>query len=193
MMARGDIALPPRCASGAARGLRTWRALHGVKQSHMAEMLGVRQVQVSRWESGQQQPGPGERAAIVELLTARLTGDADRTLARFVRETAAPMHLVCDLTHRLLAYSPARARQFRRSSGELDGRSLWACASAEISRAEEALEDLGWYDLPAPSLELHTGAHRSDLIEIPESVFRWTRFRLSDGTHARLVETLDPR
>lgn len=127
---------------------------------------------------------------LADLLSARLSGGADRRLARFVRESASPAHLVCDLTHRLLVYSAGRARQFRRATGEMEGASLWECASPEIVEAERDLEALGWFDLAAPVLELDTRGHRSRLIEIPAGRFTWTRFRLSDGSHARLVETI---
>ncbi|WP_092694488.1 helix-turn-helix domain-containing protein [Tranquillimonas rosea] len=183
--------LPPRCRSDLGRGLRTWRALHRVKQSHAAELLGVSQPQISRWESGTQEPGQDEARLLADLLSARLAGGADGRLGKFVGDSVSPLHLICDMTHRLLAYSSARARQFRRVPEELDGALLWECASPDIIEAERNLETLGWFDLVAPIIELETTGHRSHLLEIPESRFTWTRFRLSDGRYARLVETIN--
>ncbi|MDM8166145.1 helix-turn-helix transcriptional regulator [Roseovarius sp.] len=182
--------MPPRCRNDLGRGLRTWRALHRVKQSHAAELLGVSQPQISRWERGEQRPGGAEARALADLLAARLTGAADRRLGQFVRDSAAPVHLVCDLTHRLLAFSGARARSFRRPPEELDGALLWECASAEIVAAEGRLESAGWYDMAAPVMAFRTSGRASRLLEIREGPMAWTRFRLSDGSHARLVETL---
>ncbi len=182
-----------RLATDVARSLRTWRALHRVKQTHLAELLRVSQSQVSRWENGSHQPGETDLKAILALVSARLTSGADQRLARFVNDSLQPMHLVCDLTHNLLAYSPARADEFKRDGSELLGTSLWPWASEDIVRAEENLETMGWYDLAAPSLELTTTARRSSAINIPKSVFNWTRFRLSDGSNVRLVETLSHR
>ncbi|RYY47550.1 MAG: XRE family transcriptional regulator, partial [Sphingomonadales bacterium] len=52
--------------------LRRWRMLRRVKQAHAAELFGVAQSTVSRWECGSLAPEPAERAAIERLLTARL-------------------------------------------------------------------------------------------------------------------------
>ncbi|WP_281173914.1 helix-turn-helix transcriptional regulator [Afifella pfennigii] len=170
--------------------LRSWRALHRVKQAHAAEILGVSQAQVSRWESGTQRPNERQARALAELLSARLSSAADMRLARFVTEASTPIHLVCDISHKLLAYSKARAKEFRAPASDIEGMSLWASASEEIVGAERRLGELGWYDAVAPVLEFETDHHVTEVIDIPRARFAWTRFRLSDGRHVRLVETL---
>ncbi|WP_205193547.1 helix-turn-helix transcriptional regulator, partial [Burkholderia sp. LMG 13014] len=52
--------------------LKRWRALHRVKQSHAADLFGVAQSTISRWEAGRQQMSPDERATAERLLAARL-------------------------------------------------------------------------------------------------------------------------
>ena len=53
------------------------------------------------------------------------------------------------------------------------------------------LDGIGWRDaLAPPSLEFATGTNSSQLVPIAQSRCRWTRLTLSDGTSARLVETL---
>lgn len=154
-------------------------------------MLGVSQATISRWETGTQVPGPAERERLIGLLQARLGTDADRQLARLVATSTLPVHLVCDVTHRLLACSAARARQLRRGLTDLLGVSLWPAATPEIAAAESALPALGWFDGRHFCHESDTRAQCGDLVDIRESRFRWTRFRLSDGAFVRLVETID--
>ena len=176
--------------SGIGRSLRQWRAVRRCKQTHVAAELSVSQATVSRWENGDQCPRPHEAARLVQMLGARLTAASDRQLARLVGASTLPVHLVCDLTHRLLACSSVRATQLHRDPADLMGISLWPAATPDIAAAEDALSGLGWYDGRAVSCEAHTRAQTGDLMDVRPGRFRWTRFRLADGTFARLVETI---
>jgi transcriptional regulator with XRE-family HTH domain len=98
-----EIATP--LALGSA--LRRWRLLHRVKQAHAAELFGVAQSTISRWEAGRRVMEPMERTNVEALVSARLNGAADQVLDELVRESSRNVHLVCDLTHRLLACSVA--------------------------------------------------------------------------------------
>ncbi|GIL37966.1 helix-turn-helix domain-containing protein [Roseiterribacter gracilis] len=179
-------------AAQLGRSLRTWRNLRRVKQNHAAELLGVSQATISRWESGVQAPMPDEQAAIRLLLQARLDSAADRELARLVRAASGRMHLVCDLTHKLLAYSDRIEADWRVPGRELLGVSLWRYASEEIIAAEAQLASTGWFE-PAPdAIELYTRENRSDEVPIFSGKMRWVRFQLSDGSFARLTETALP-
>lgn len=172
------------------RSLRTWRALRRIKQLHAAQLLGVSQATVSRWENGQSPPSPDEAERLRTLMAARLDSAADRVLARLVWQSAAPVHLVCDLTHRLLAASPAREAQFKVPTSQLMGTSLWRYASEDIVAAEGRLADHGWFGPTPPAIEFHTRARDSDALVIRACDMRWVRFQLSDGSFARLVESI---
>jgi transcriptional regulator with XRE-family HTH domain len=178
-------------SAGLAASLRRWRLLHRVKQEHAAELLGVAQSTISRWEAGRQTMEPAERLKVETVVSARLDTAADRVLATLVSESPRVVHLICDLTHRLLACSSARANEFGVPARELIGRTLLPYATAEINVVEEALAERGWYDQSAPSpFEFETGANGSRVVPIWQSRCRWTRLLLSDGTPARLVETI---
>jgi len=178
-------------ASPLGPSLRRWRVLRRVKQAHAAGLLGVSQATISRWESGAQTPDADEERRLRLLMAARLDSAADRQLARMVSLSSAPVHLVCDLTHRLLAASPAREREFAVPLSDLLGHSLWRYASPDIVNAEARLGELGWFGPEAPAVELATGANAADApVPITPSRFRWVRFQLSDGSFARLTETL---
>jgi transcriptional regulator with XRE-family HTH domain len=193
MAASMDSSTPPIFSGDSrslGRSLRTWRTLRRIKQEHAARLLGVSQATVSRWENGQAPPAPDEAQRLRSLLAARLDSAGDRVLARLVQQSAAPVHLVCDLTHRLLAASPAREAQFKVPTSQLLGASLWRCASPDIVAAEARLADLGWFGPQPPAVEFHTGARESDDLTILACHMRWVRLQLSDGSFVRLVESL---
>lgn len=177
-------------ARALGRSLRTWRALRRVKQLHAAQLLGVSQATVSRWENGQAPPDEDESVRLRALMAARLDGAADQVLARLVRQSASPVHLICDFTHRLLAASPRRVAQFKVPLAQLTGQALWRYASEEIVAAEGRLAERGWYEPAPPAIEFRTGERDSDTLVIREGDMRWVRFQLSDGSFVRLVESL---
>lgn len=180
--------LPPHPLGPA---LRRWRALNRVKQLHAAELLGVAQSTISRWESGKQDMEPDQRAAVEALVSARLTSAADAALARLIQHHGRAAHLVCDQSHRLLALSSVRRNEFGCDANGLIGTSLWCFITEELALVETQLQDVGWFDLASPpSVVAQTGANASDLVPIRSGQCRLTRMVLSDGTTARLVETL---
>lgn len=171
------------------RSLRTWRALRRIKQQHAAQLLGVSQATVSRWENGQAPPDAGEAARLRALMAARLDSAADAVLARLVSTSAEPVHLICDFTHRLLAASKAREAQFKVPTATLLGTSLWRYASEDIVVAEGRLAEQGWFEPGPPSIEFRTRAYDSGDLVIHACDTRWVRFQLSDGSFVRLVES----
>jgi transcriptional regulator with XRE-family HTH domain len=185
--------MTPSLASSLGPALKRWRLLHRVKQAHAAQLFSVNQSTISRWESGTQAMEPAEHARAEQLLSARLDAAADHALARLIDESPRAVHLVCDITHRLLACSARRQAEFGAPLSALLGRSLWRYATPEIAGKEAMLDGIGWRNtLAPPSLEFATGTNGSALVPIVHSVCRWTRMTLSDGTSARLVETLVP-
>ena len=48
--------------------LRQMRLLRGIKQAHFAQLMGVSQATVSRWERGKRIPGPYWRNWLSEVL-----------------------------------------------------------------------------------------------------------------------------
>ncbi len=172
------------------RALRRWRRLRGVKQSHAAELFGVTQATLSRWERGHHAIPDAARRRLSRLLTAPLDSAADASLRRLVESSALSVHLICDLSHRLLAASPARVAEWRADAAELRGVSLWRFATEEIRSAESRLGELGWYDEGTGRLDFWTGANGSPVVPIEPGILVWERLPLSDGTLARLVTSL---
>jgi transcriptional regulator with XRE-family HTH domain len=170
--------------------LRRFRRLNLVKQSTVAEMLGVSQGCVSRWESGANRPDSAQRDRIVGLIRASASNDRDAALKRLVESSRRPVHLICDATHQLLAASRSRAASWRTDISELIGQSLWPFASPEIEAAEAKLLESGWFERPDQTLELRTeGNGRSD-VPVPPSRMLWETLPLADGRVGRLTTTI---
>ncbi len=167
--------------------LRRWRVLNRVKQEALAYELGVSQTRISRWESGKSQPDDSNRAKITRLLRARPESAADKALLDLVSRSAVPVHLVCDLTHRLLAMSVPRACEWRAPVNEFLNRPLWRFASEGIRATEHRLTDYGWFEPDAPDIVYRTEHVDFPEMTIPESTIRISRLPLSDGRFARLV------
>lgn len=173
-----------------ARALRRWRRLRGIKQSHAAELFGVTQATLSRWERGYHRIPETARSRLEHRLAARLDPAHDAGLRRLVESSSLPVHLICDLSHRLLAASPSRFAEWRADAAELRGTSLWRFASDEIRAAESRLCALGWYDDGAAELRFWTGANHDPVVPIDPGMLVWERLQLSDGTLARLVTSV---
>ncbi|HEX8062230.1 MAG TPA: helix-turn-helix transcriptional regulator [Allosphingosinicella sp.] len=170
--------------------LRRFRRLNLVKQSAVAESLGVSQGCVSRWESGAHRPDPAQRERIVRLICASAGDDRDAGLKRLVESSRRPVHLICDSTHRLLAASRSRAASWRTDVSELIGRSLWPFASAEIEAAEAGLAGSGWFERPWQSLELATQSNGRSDVPVPPGRMLWETLPLADGRVGRLTTTI---
>ncbi|WP_334176750.1 helix-turn-helix transcriptional regulator [Pseudoxanthobacter sp.] len=172
------------------RALKRLRAMRGLKQAAVAEMLGVDQTTVSRWERGIGRPEGREAAALERLLAAPAGPGADRALKRLVSQAGEPVHLICDITHRLLAASPARVAEWTSPLDIHLGERLLRYASDEIRAAEARLPDQGWYEPVAPRLVFYTGANADPDLRIRPGWMSWERLRLEDGSLARLVTTV---
>jgi transcriptional regulator with XRE-family HTH domain len=173
------------------RNLRRFRRLQGIKQSHLAEMLGVSQGSVSRWESGLHEPDEAAQARIEALIAARADGRGDAALKRLILSSPLRIHLVCDATHRLLAASPGRAAAWRADVGAYLGTSLWRHASAEIIAAEGGLAARGWFERPFQTCRFRTGPNDSPAIVITPGMMEWETIPLSDGRVGRLTSAVE--
>ncbi len=165
--------------------LRRIRRLRGLKQASVADLAGVCQTTVSRWEAGIIEPDPAAARDILRKMTAVCSDES--ALQRLVESSTLCTHLVTDVDHRLLAASPGRASEWRRPATDLLGVSLWRFATQNIAAAEESLGVIGWWDDSAPApVTVWTGRRDADDLRIVPSWMIWERVYLNDGTPARL-------
>jgi transcriptional regulator with XRE-family HTH domain len=166
--------------------LRRVRTAVRLKQSGLAELLGVEQTTISRWESGRHVPDPQVQSAVFDKLLPYRSDDA--ALRRLVETSPDCIHLVDEATHVCLAYSARRARDWQVTQKEMLGVSLWQFATDEIRQAEMELTESDWWSevAPRPKLFVTSQAEHQD-IRISAGQILWERVYLSDGTPARLV------
>jgi len=170
--------------------LRRLRRIRGLKQSVVAELAGVAQPTVSRWERGEIDPGPELACRLLTVLTGNVCQPDDSPLRRLVETSPLPVHLVADADHRLLAASPSRQREWGRDSASLLGQSLWRFATEGIQAAEASLDGLGWWHDRIPgAIQVHTGRGNAGL-SIRPGLMLWERLYLGDGTPVRLCSTV---
>ena len=159
------------------RRLRQWRRESEIKQARLADIVGVTQATVSRWEKGLQTPAPLQ----IDLLHQMMTRNRNFRLDQAIK----------DRSHRLLCASAPREQEWQRSSGDLLGTSLWRFATPEIAQAEKSLHDMGWHEDQADHLSFETSGRNGPPMPIVDKFILWERFFLSDGRAVRLTTGFD--
>ena len=171
--------------------LRRARALRRWKQQAVADLAGVAQTTVSRWEAGAIEPSPEQLRRLGPILTPVADLARDGGLKRLVVTSPLAVHLICDLTHRLLAASPAREAEWLVPAEDLHGEPLFPFATDEIREAESRLDDIGWFaDATTSAVLWVRGRERASTIRMATGYCVWERLTLNDGSPVRLVTTL---
>lgn len=173
------------------RHLRHWRRESDIKQARLADILGVTQATVSRWEKGMQRPAPVQLDLIDQMMTRKRNFRLDQAIKRLVIHSNQRVHLIEDRSHRLLCASQAREHEWQRDCSDLLGTSLWRFATPEIAVAEKSLHDLGWHEDQTDHLTFETSRRDGAPMRIVDSYILWERFFLSDGTAVRLTTGFD--
>ncbi|MES0861076.1 helix-turn-helix transcriptional regulator [Ruegeria sp. SCPT10] len=182
----GGISLRSRAYPGFGKRLKRLRQSIGFKQSHLAELLQVDQATISRWERGGQTPPPDMQQGVFAVLGPARVDDS--ALRRLVETSSDCLHLVEEASHRCLAYSASRAKDWKTSQNALLGVSLWQFATDEIQQAEAELDQEGWWEAHTPTPKSFlTSEAVHDRIRISAGEIIWERLYLSDGTPVRLV------
>ncbi len=117
--------------------IRRFRRLRAIKQTALADILGVDQATVSRWEGGRQIPDLGVQRRLRALMQG--TGSQDDSLHRHWVDGSVGDTMLLDATRTILAASPEACR--RHGAG--------ARATALVGRSAaplftEELETLWW-------------------------------------------------
>ncbi|MFH1805000.1 MAG: helix-turn-helix domain-containing protein [Pseudomonadota bacterium] len=184
--------LPPLDADAEfGRQLRQWRRASEIKQDRLADILGVTQATVSRWEQGRQSPAPLHHKLLQDMMTRNRNFRLDQAIKRLVCQSRQRVHLIEDRSHRLLCSSLPRQEEWQRPDNDLLGQSLWRFATPEIAAAEKSLHDMGWHDDQADHIVFATSGRDGPPMPIMDRYILWERFFLSDGTAVRLTTGYD--
>jgi len=171
--------------------LRQWRRMAEIKQQRLADILGVTQATVSRWEKGVQQPAPLQYRLLHDMMTRNRNIRLDHAIKRLVTQSRQRVHLIEDRSHRLLCSSLPRQREWQRDDNELLGQSLWRFATREIAAAEKNLHQMGWHDDQADHVLFANSARDGEPMRIIDQYILWERFYLADGRAVRLTTGFD--
>ncbi|AUG54900.1 helix-turn-helix domain-containing protein [Thalassospira marina] len=173
--------------------LRHWRRTADIKQQRLADILGVTQATVSRWEKGVQSPAPFQQKLLCDMMTRNRNFRLDHALKRLVTQSSERVHLIEDRSHRLLCSSKPRQREWQRDDIGLLGQSLWRYATVEIAAAEKNLHHIGWHDDQADHVMFANSAREGAPMRIIDRYILWERFYLSDGRAVRLTTGFDQK
>lgn len=146
-----------------AASIRRLRQSNGWKQAVLAELLGVDQATVSRWERGLQTPEVTMRRKLVELMRSRVP-EMDRLPLVSIQTSPNPA-IAFDRSLRVLALSAPAADLLAIEGETLAGAAL----SSDFQRALERAD--------------HHGLWRGDVAAMRFAV------RLGDARHAEMVWT----
>lgn len=178
-----------RVLPGFGARLRRLRRACGIKQAYVAQLVGIDQATVSRWERGETKPDYLLAQDVLRALSLNTTNDS--TLRRLVESSSLTVHLIGDVDHILLAASPSRIAEWNIPAKKLIGQSVWGAASPAIYAAEASLETLGWWEQAQPDpVEVELESYNSGFLPIIPGKMLWERVWLSDGRPARLCTLL---
>ncbi|OSQ39891.1 hypothetical protein TMES_06090 [Thalassospira mesophila] len=173
--------------------MRQWRRMAEIKQQRLADILGVTQATVSRWEKGMQQPAPLQYQLLHEMMTRNRNIRLDHAVKRLVVQSRQRVHLIEDRSHRLLCSSHPRQHEWQRADHDLLGQSLWRFATPEIAAAEKSLHHMGWHDDMADHVLFANSTRDGAPMRIIDRYILWERFFLADGRAVRLTTGFDDR
>ncbi len=166
--------------------LRRFRRLRALKQAALAEIVGVDQATVSRWESGRQNPDLGMQQRLRDLL--RRIEPREEILLKHWINASVGYTVLCDEDRIIRAASPSYCSIHGLSPAEVLGLSTVPVFTAELEQALWLAVDRGFFEGDVASVTVvgRTNALSGRERGIP-GISVWTPVPLSDGqTLARI-------
>jgi transcriptional regulator with XRE-family HTH domain len=155
--------------------LRHFRFTHNIKQTVLAEDLGVTQAMVSRWESGTARPGPELQLRIQEMFDQHSTGTPMVGWRQFIADNPA-VAAVFDAAGNLETASTGLIRESGLARHELENIALNTVFDGDLVSVFEALVAAGFFEGQVESAE------SADLLSVRHSAQTGTNIYLH-GLH----------
>jgi DNA-binding XRE family transcriptional regulator len=169
--------------------LRRFRRQRALKQVALADMLGVDQATVSRWESGRQSPDLGMQRRLRSLM--QQAGPRQEVLLRHWIDTAVGFTSLTDENRVAVAASPSFCAYHGVDASDLVGMSTVPAFTEELEQLWGIAVDHGFLEGDIASV---TAVSRANLLSGKErnvgTIAVWTPIPLNDGQILRRVDVI---
>ncbi len=169
--------------------LRRFRRLRALKQVALAELIGVDQATVSRWESGRQSPDLAMQQRLRDLM--RRIEPGEEVLLKHWINASIGYTVLCDEDRIIRAASASYCSIHGLSPAEVLGRSTIPTFTAELEQALWLAVDRGFFEgqVASATVVARTNALSGQPRKIP-GISVWTPVRLTDGRVLRRVDRI---
>jgi len=170
--------------------LRRLRRVREIKQGHFADLIGVSQGTVSKWETGEARPSSKQIERIIQIFTQEPAVTKDAWLRRLVMHSDRQVHVMTDASHQLLAASQPRINEWQRDYVDVASLPLSASLPDDIAAAETWLLEHDHPTVCLTPLVVAIDGRKGGPFDIDPGLLLWERLLLSDGTWVRLVTNI---
>ncbi len=169
--------------------MRRFRRLRALKQVALAELIGVDQATVSRWESGRQSPDLAMQQRLRDLM--RRIEPGEEVLLKHWINASIGYTVLCDEDRIIRAASASYCSIHGLSPAEVLGRSTIPTFTAELEQALWLAVDRGFFEgqVASATVVARTNALSGQPRKIP-GISVWTPVRLTDGRVLRRVDRI---
>ena len=169
--------------------LRRFRRLRALKQVALAEMIGVDQATISRWESGRQSPDLAMQQRLRDLM--RRIEPGEEVLLKHWINASVGYTVLCDEDRIIRAASPSYCSIHGLSAADVLGQSTIPSFTAELEQALWLTVDRGFFEGEVASVTVvgRTNALSGNPRDIP-GMSVWTPVPLTDGRVLRRVDRI---
>jgi len=163
--------------------------LRALKQTAFAELIGVDQATISRWESGRQSPDLAMQQRLRDLM--RRIDPGEEVLLRHWINASVGYTVLCDEDRVIRAASPSYCSIHGVSATEVLGRSTIPTFTAELERALWLAVDRGFFEgeVASATVVARTNALSGKPRDIA-GISVWTPVPLTDGRVLRRVDRI---